>query len=226
MNGKRSEPRIGLLAVTCHADYAVQVPAGAEGSMPLVIALHGWGQTCRGFVRRLAPLADRGFLLAAPQAPHPLYVSMDPKKVGFSWLTIYERDRAVAEFLEYMDRLIARLRADYAVDTSRIFLLGFSQGVSMAHRLAVSGRVPVAGLVAWAADLPPDVAEKLPERAPYPVLLVHADDDPVVPHTKSDEAEATLVQHGFPVDRIAYTGGHVVAPEPLARAADWLVRRA
>lgn len=226
MPGERSEPRIGSIAVTCHADYAVQSPETGDGAMPLVIALHGWGQSCRGFVRRLAILADRGFLLAVPQAPHPLYVSTEPKKVGFSWLTLYERDRAVDEFLDYMDLLIAQLRADYVLDESRIFLLGFSQGVSMAHRLAVSGRIPVAGLVAWAADLPPDVAEKLPGRDPYPVLLVHAGDDPMVPYAKSDEAAATLAKHDFAVDRIAYTGGHIIAPEPLARVADWLTERA
>src|SRR5690606_15033594 len=213
------------LSIDIHVEYAVARPPSAGGPPPLVLVLHGWGQTCQSILKRFRVLRDRGVLLVAPQAPHPLYVRMDPKKVGFSWLTQYERDRAVGEFCAYMGRLLERLRAEERFDETRLFIAGYSQGVSMGYRLAVSGLIQPAGLMAFNSDIPPDVIAVLPAAPKFPVLLVHGEADPLVPRSKSDEAMDVLRAHGFEVARHLHDGAHEIPATAAEAAGDWLVSR-
>ena len=49
---------------------------------------------------------------------------------------------------------------DFDYDADRVFLLGFSQGVAMAFRMAAQGIAQPKGVIACGGDLPPDpVAE-------------------------------------------------------------------
>ena len=97
----------------------IQKPAGyAPGApVPLVIAFHGWGG--RDF-DALKPLADacsaRGWLLAAPDTRNAS--EHTPSKA-------VQRD--VLDLLQYMTS-----SAEYAVDTSRVYLTGNSMGGMMA----------------------------------------------------------------------------------------------
>ncbi|MBM3290091.1 MAG: hypothetical protein FJY92_08070, partial [Candidatus Hydrogenedentes bacterium] len=55
------------IAIEMTAYYCVQPPATAGAAPPrTLLALHGFGQKCRGFMRNFAPLADRNILVAAP----------------------------------------------------------------------------------------------------------------------------------------------------------------
>ena len=216
----KTEPTVHSISVTRSLDYAVALPEAAEGA-PLVIGLHGWGQSCRSFLRKLQPLADEGFAVAVPQAPHQFYVSMDPRKVGFSWLTMYERDRSVDEFTDDMASVIADMKTQYGVDTSRVYMVGFSQGVSMAHRFAVSDKAEVAAIAACAADLPPDVEEQLPAPERYPVLIVHAHEDPIIPWEKGEAAAKAITLAGHPVDVHRFEGGHTLPSDVVQFIGEW-----
>ena len=213
------------MTIELSVEYAVARPTAPDASTPLLLLLHGWGQTCRSIHRRFGALRERGILLIAPQAPHPFYVSMEPKKVGFSWLTQYERDRAIEEFRAYMRRLLEHLAHEEQYDPQRVFIAGYSQGVSMAYRLAVSDVIQPRGFVACNADLPPDVAAMLPHVPPFPILLVHGQNDPLVPTSKSEEALETLTKHGFAVDRWLHDGGHEIPPTAASHVGDWILSR-
>ena len=219
---ERESTDVRSLAIEIKVDYAVVRPTAGENPPPLVLIFHGWGQTCRSIIRRFQPLRDSSLLLVAPQAPHPFYVSTEPKKVGFTGLTQYERARAVDEFRVYMRRLLDRLAAEESFDAGRIVVVGYSQGVSMAYRLAISDVLTPAGLVACNGDLPPDGAEKLPGAPRFPVLLIHGEGDPLVPKSKCDEAFQILTAQGFSVDHWIHKGGHELPPSAVQQIAAWL----
>lgn len=207
--------------------YSVLRPATAiNGPVPLLIALHGYGQKCKGFARWLRPLREHGILVAVPQGPHQIYMQLEPKKVGFNWLTIYEKERSIGDFLGYMKRLVDHLCEHECIDRSRIFVLGFSQGAAMAYRLAVSDVLPVRGVIACGADLPADVIERLSEREPFDVLLVHGDNDPIVPVSKSEVAEGELQRDGFRPERYRHDEGHTIPEDAVHAIGEWITRQA
>ncbi len=212
------------LQVPITAYYAVSRPT-AEYPVPpaLVVALHGWGQNCKKMLRELAPLGERNIVVAAPQAPHPFYLDMGAGKVGFNWLTRYERDRAVADNNTFISRLLDELRKKAPYDERRVFLLGFSQGCSMAWRFSVSGNYPVAGMIACGADLPADVAEKLPLPQQFPTLFVHGTDDPIVSVSKMHEARGILAEKGAPFTVHEFEGEHGIPANVAREIGAWIV---
>ncbi len=204
--------------------YCVQTPGQASDDSPaILIALHGFGQQRKGFMRQFAPLRKRNILVVAPQGPHQFYMQLEPKKVGFNWLTIYEKENSIRDFTGFMVRLLDELERTHGIARDRVFVLGFSQGCSMAYRLAVSGAVPTRGVIACCADLPSDVAEKLAVSAPFSVLLAHAEDDPIIPVAKADEAEQQLRVSDYAVERLRYTGGHTIPEDAVERIGDWIL---
>ena len=222
MNEKRIEIPVERMTIEHSVYYATLEPRGDAENPPLLIALHGFAQRCNRFIAWFDALRDHGVLVVAPQGQHQFYLDIASKKVGFNWLTVYERDQSIADFIGYMRRLIERIGKTRTFDPERVFILGFSQGVSMAYRFAVSDGFRPAGLIACCADLPADVAAKLPATKPFPVLLQHGQDDPMAPPAKGDEAEAILRDHGFPVERHVYPAGHEIPAEAIERIAKFI----
>jgi phospholipase/carboxylesterase len=208
----------GKMQIAHTVYYAVHAP-DQSGPHPVLIVLHGFGQRADEFIEIFEPLASRGILVAAPQAPHQFYPQFPSREVGFSWLTRYERDQSIADFIGYMRQFIDLLQRELNADLSRLYVLGFSQGVSMAYRFWVHGAAPVRGVIANSSDLPPDVIERLDSVSPAKVLLLHGRNDQIVPIAKSREAEAILRAHAIPVELIEFEGGHYVPSLAVERVA-------
>lgn len=226
MNEQTPQHTIENLVIEKTVEFAIQRPAHASDRPPaLLIALHGYGQSCDRFIRVFAPLRRKNILVVAPQAPNEFYVKMDPRIVGFTWLTRHERDRSIAEFVVYMQRLLEKTTALCPYDPERVSFLGFSQGVSMAYRFAVSGAHKTDGVVACGADLPPDVVEKLAQATPFRVLLAHGTEDTVVPLAKAKQAQAILRRHSWPVEPFFFPGGHEISPEAVEKIGDWMIAK-
>lgn len=222
---EKSTYRIASLVIEQTVDYAIQLPDHPpDGETTLLIVLHGYGQTCEKFIKVFAPLRQEKILTVAPQAPHPFYVKLTPKIVGFSWLTLYQRDRAVGDFIGYMRRLIRCICSDFAFKPAQVYFLGFSQGVSMAYRFAVGSDTPPGGVIACGADLPPDVAEKLPQSPKFRVLIAHGIEDTIVPIEKAHAARQELLRQRFPVEQFIFPGGHEIPAEAVKKIGEWIQR--
>ncbi len=203
--------------------YAVQEPAVETESPPvLVIAIHGYGQSCKSFMKFLAPLKDRNFMVVAPQGPNMLYWQRRPAKVGFCWMTRYMKEDTLEDLYGYMERLYGDLEANFTFDHERVFLLGFSQGSILAQRVAAAGVIPARGLVVCAGDLPADVGDKLAELPKRPVLIVHGEGDRSMKIACAREAEKAYRDQGFDVETLYYKGGHDFPSDHLDTIADWI----
>lgn len=198
--------------------FTVQTPEG-QGPHPTLIVLHGFGQRADEFSKVFETLPAQGILVAAPQGPHQFYPKFPAREVGFSWLTRYERDQSVADFIGYMQQFVELLQNEYAADLTRLYVLGFSQGVSMAYRFWVHRAAPVRGIIAVSSDLPPDVVARLGAARPTKVLLVHGREDKMISIHKSREAETILRAHAIPVELLEFDGGHYVPSLAMEKIA-------
>lgn len=198
--------------------FTVQTPE-SRGPHPTLIVLHGFGQRADEFSKVFAALPAQGILVAAPQGPHQFYPKFPAREVGSSWLTRYERDQSVADFIGYMQQFVELLQNEYAADLTRLYVLGFSQGVSMAYRFWVHHAAPVRGIIAVSSDLPPDVVARLNSARPTKVLLVHGREDKMISIHKSREAETILRAHAIPVELLEFDGGHCVPSLAMEKIA-------
>lgn len=211
----------GKMQISHTVYYAVLSPE-TKARVPLLIVLHGFGQVAAEFIKIFAPLAPSGILVAAPQAPHQYYKNLAERTVGFSWLTRYERDQSIQDFAAYMEKFYALLQKEHRIDAQRVFVLGFSQGVSMAYRMWAHSTVRVSGIIACGGDMPPDIAEKLHALPPVKTLLVHGRSDHIVPLHKAHEAFTLLSNVGLPVELFEFEGEHFIPSEAMPNIAKFL----
>ena len=118
-------------------------------------------------------------------------------------------------------RLACMDDAGLAGQPERVVLVGFSQGSIMALDAVVSGRWPVAGVVAFSGRLasPPPYTPALHT----PVLLVHGDADPIMPVREAARAAQALEQAGGAVKTVILPGvEHTLSAEGVAQAAAFI----
>ena len=169
--------------------YSLHVPAGRDPSTPLpaVVMFHGGGGTGRSAVRSTGWIekADaEGFLVLFPEGTPP-----DPTRPGSfrhnpqTWNDGSGRSGVGAasqgvEDVEFVSAMLDDLRGRIAVDQRRIYATGFSNGASMAFRVArelstvFAAAAPVAG-VDW-------MHGKKPSR-PVPLIYITGTADPLNP---------------------------------------------
>lgn len=201
--------------------HAVLEPAGDHESPPaLLLAMHGYGQASKNFVRTFASLTAQNVLVVAPQGVHQFY--WDNGRPAFSWMTSFQREQTIKDNVAYLTRLYDSLKKTYSFDPERVFLLGFSQGVAMAFRFASSGHIVPRGVIACGGDLPPDVEARLESIAPFPALVMHGRNDPLVPIDKSEACVEALQQHNFSVDTHYFEGDHDIPEAQVGAIGEWM----
>jgi len=207
--------------------------AAASGSArSLVVFVHGYGADgadLLGLGDALAPhLPDTVFV--APDAPQPCIGN----PFGFQWFPIPWLDGSseaaakagMAESLGLLDAFLDARLAEEGLTPAALALVGFSQGAMMSLHLAPRRAAPVAGVVAISGRLL--VPELLASEAVVkpPVLLVHGDQDPVVPFEDMGQAGDALVSAGFDVFGHVMRGtGHGIAPDGLSVTLQFLKER-
>lgn len=141
--------------------------------MPLVLALHGAGNTPEDLVQatRLDEAASAGrFVVAYPEAQRLVWNG------GFC-CTLGRGDPGVD--VRFLDRLITDVSATGRIDPARVYAVGVSAGGIMAYRLACDLGDRIAGVGAVAAGMQLDDCR--PSR-PVSVLVVHGTGDQLVPY--------------------------------------------
>lgn len=119
----------------------------------------------------------------------------------------------------------ARL-AEEGMRPDQLAVVGFSQGTMMALHVLPRRAEPVAGIVAFSGRLL--VPERLAAEAlsKPPVLLVHGDQDPMVPFADMGVAGRALAEAGFETYGHVMKGtGHGIAPDGLSVALSFLKDR-
>ena len=159
-------------------EYYVHLPAGHDGatSAPLVLGLHGGGGTADKF--------DKLAHMNATADAHG-FVAVYPQGLGNSWNDgrPINRLKKKADDVKFIAELCKQLAGDYAVDESRIYVTGISNGGFMSMRLAAEMPDVFAAVCSVAAGVSDYLAgEHEPPRAPMPVMLVNGTDDPLVPY--------------------------------------------
>lgn len=198
----------------------------------IVVFVHGYGADgadLLGLGDALAPhLPDTVFV--APDAPQPC----TGNPFGFQWFPIPWLDgsseaaaqEGMAASVALMDGFLDARLAEEGLAPEAMALVGFSQGAMMSLHVAPRRAAAVAGVVAISGRL------LLPERLAAeavvkpPVLLIHGDQDPVVPFEDMGRAGETLVAAGFETYGHVKEGtGHGIAPDGLGVALQFLRER-
>lgn len=168
--------------------YSPESDVADIGPMPIMLVIHGTGDTGSGIRSGIGADLERhaeadGFIIA--------YVD------GYenNWNECRtEGDWAAKEMelddVELMREVVEGIHTDLgsdAVDTERVFALGFSSGGHMALRLAMEAPDLVAGVAPVAANLPAPENQSCDDSGePMPVIFVQGREDAINPFEGGD----------------------------------------
>lgn len=202
-----------------HGHFLERAPAGS-GPWPLLVGFHGYAQTAADLLPDLERLPGaEQLLIASVQALHTFYRGRSGE-IAASWMTRFNRELAIADNVRYAAAVVDDLKRRHPVSDA-LFYLGFSQGVAMAYRAAAFGGHPARGLVALAADVPPDVLEA--DLTGFPrVLLARGDADASYPAEQMERDLAALHGKGVEAEAFVFRGGHELTAELRAKIGEFL----
>lgn len=195
-------------------------PASGGPARHLVVFLHGLGSNGDDLIE-LAPyfaqaLPDAVFF--APDAPEPC----DMAPFGRQWFSL--RDQSPQAMLAGVESgatvlnafLDAKL-AELGLSDDKMMLVGFSQGTMLALHVALRRPAAPAAVVGYSGlVVAPErlLEDKIAARPP--ILLVHGEDDEVVPHSFLLFAQEIFEKLGLPVLALSRPGlGHSIDEEGL-----------
>jgi phospholipase/carboxylesterase len=210
---------------------------GRKGAAPgkarsLIVFLHGYGADGAD----LLGLAD----VLAPHLPDAVFVAPDaPERCvgggfGYQWFPIpwldgspqAAADAGLAASVKDLNGFLDVRLSDEGLAPDRMVLIGFSQGAMMGLEVAPRRDAAVAGVVAISGRLLRPEALAVEARVKPPVLLIHGDQDAVVPFADMAKAGDALVAAGVPTYGHVMQGtGHGIAPDGLGVALQFLKER-
>ncbi len=202
-------------------------PMEPGAARQLVVLCHGLGADGQDLID-LAPYWGRALPHAAFVAPDaPEACDMGP--FGRQWYSVADRTPertaagvavARAALDEFLDAELARL----GLPAEPYALMGFSQGAMTALYTGLRRAVAPRGVLAFSGALV--AAERLSEAtARPPVLIVHGEDDEVVPVERSRAAQRALEAGGFAVTSVYSPRlGHGIDDAGLSAGALFLQR--
>jgi phospholipase/carboxylesterase len=205
-----------------------RLPASSGKARQLVVFLHGYGadgNDLLGIGRQWAQLMpDAAF--ASPHAPEPC--GMSP--MGRQWFALTFRDpderwRGVNQAHPVLDAYLDAELARHGLDDGALSLVGFSQGTMMALHVGLRRRVAPACIVGYSGMLvgPEHLGEQATVRPP--VLLVHGDQDEVIPPQALIASAQGLGAAGVPCEWHMSQGlGHGIDPDGLVHGISFIAK--
>ncbi|MGO4914707.1 alpha/beta hydrolase [Pseudogemmobacter sp. W21_MBD1_M6] len=196
----------------------------------VVVFLHGYGANGADLLGLADPLADHlpDTLFVAPDAPEQCAGS----PMGFQWFPIpwidgsseQEAEAGMRAAAEDLNAFLDALLVDEDMLPEQMAIIGFSQGTMMALHVVPRRDEAIAGMVGFSGRLisPEALIDEVMVRPP--ILLVHGDQDDVVPVQSLPEAAEALQAAGF-VDVFAHImkgTAHGIAPDGLSVALAFL----
>lgn len=210
-----------------------KVEAHSGEARSAVIFLHGYGANGADLLSLAEPMGEHlpDTMFFAPDAPE----RCSGAPMGFQWFPIpwidgssEEESRAsMMRALDDVNAFLDGVMVDQDLLPEQVAVFGFSQGTMMALHVLPRREDPVAALVAFSGRLlaPELLADEVVSRPP--VLLVHGDQDDVLPVQSLPAAAEALQQAGWRevYAHIQKGTGHGIAPDGFSVALAFLRER-
>lgn len=207
-------------------ETVVRRPAVTSGARPpLLVLLHGVGGDETGLPALTADFDPR-LLILSPRAPYRhgngryRWFDVDFTPDG-PVIDAHEAESSRLLMVQYLNDAVMA----YGADPRRVYLLGFSQGATLAYSLLLTAPARLRGAVLMAGRVLPEIA---PLAAPIPalrhltLLIQHGVADPVVPLARALDARDLFADMGVALGYREHAAGHELTPGMTTEARAFL----
>ena len=203
----------------------LRFPEGYDPELeyPLVVGLHGYGDSPENFVSYWEFFDEPDFIYACPRGP---YTFLDNNVTAYSWFKQYEEGYDVLELdllsTEYVISLVDDLKERYLI--SDVFLFGFSQGCAMTWMTGLTHPEEFTGLIGFGGRLDTTSigASSWGDVSGLNAFVANGTLDQAVGVEEGMAAVEILENLGIETVFSSWVGGHVINRPVLLQAQKWM----
>ena len=189
------------IATQVHGRFLVR----PQQSSSILVGFHGYGESADDQLPRLAAIpGSEGWILVSVQGLSRFYDRRNNSVVA-SWMTRQHRELAIADNAAYISRVLKEVLEGRSAEVA--VFAGFSQGVAMAFRAAVSATAPRRHVIAVGGDVPPELGPA-ELRTLSSVLICRGAEDPLYDEEMLKADVDRLRAAAVPVQAAVVAGGH------------------
>ena len=204
-------------------------PAAGGKPSNLVVFLHGYGADGKDLIDLANPfsMAMPNAAFISPDAPFPC--AMSPQ--GRQWFPIEEIPMGAINASRSLLSLIDKEASDIGLNLKDVILIGFSQGAMMSMQCLLISQYQLAGIIGYSGALRIENVNAAKDNitngkhrfSSTPVLLVHGEQDEVVPFQSLERSKNLLNKIGFNVQTLSRKNlAHGIDPEGISKGMDFL----
>ncbi len=218
-------PRHHSLLITKTANYYT-LGTGGPATKRLWLATHGYGQAAERFIKKFSGLAGEEDFVVAPEGLSRFYWGGLDGEVVASWMTRGGRLAEIADYCDYLSKLLALIRNDLPDDV-QLILFGFSQGCATQMRWIQAHEIICNALILWAGTLPEDIDYNNVRDQLNKALLIQlrGNKDPLIIQKYIDRNRDTITRAGLHVEERVYAGVHKIDRQVLEELATEVISR-
>ena len=206
--------------------YLVREPKVILEKNPVLLLLHGYGSNEEDLFSFATELPEEYYVISV-RAPYDL------QPYGHAWYAIYfdadenkfSDDEQAKTSRDTIAKFIDSICEKYPIDSTKVTLIGFSQGAILSYATALSYPEKVNRVVALSGYLNEKVlAEGFQDKAigNLKFFISHGSVDQVIPVDWARKAKPFLENLGLDVTYKEYPVGHGVAPQNFFDFKNWL----
>jgi len=200
--------------------YEEKKLAQSKETKNLVIMLHGVGSNSSDLIGLVDYLnLNQHTTYLSPNAPY----EYDMAPTGFQWFSLRDISEkamyeAMSQEAHILDKYIDRKLEEYSLTSQNLIVLGFSQGAMMALHLLPRRENPINSIIAISGALINPTALKDNIKSKPEVLLIHGEEDQIVPFAAFNGTLQHLKSQGINCDSfIMEKTGHNINPPALQK---------
>lgn len=166
-------------------DFIIDFPEIVQGA-PLVLMLHGYGESTQGFRQTVGFEKDANAMGYAV-----VYVAGAPSPEDATSAAGWNSGIGVSSNndVDFLCAVVNYLCEAYAFDATRVYAVGFSNGAFMTHRLALEAADTFTAIVSVAGMMPESVWENKTTACEVGVFQITGEKDDVIPKNSDGSAQ-------------------------------------
>jgi predicted esterase len=177
--------------------------------------IHGYGQLAEYFIKKFNVLDDGKTVIIAPEALSKYYLKEFSGRVGATWMTKYERDSEIKDYVNYLNQLYNTVLQGFDVNKLKVNILGFSQGTATVARWCMNETIKYDRLILWAGYFGNGIQDVVDSSklADKEVVLCYGKEDEFLVKIDIQQYEKDI-QRVIPHIQVhTFDGGHTIDEE-------------
>jgi len=195
----------------------------SEHTQEIWYCLHGYGQRADYFANNFKSISTERRFIVLPEGLNRFYLEGFSGKVGATWMTSYERQTEINDYVEYLENLHAYLAPS---SKCKIVVFSFSQGAATASRWLDRTDIKINEWIIWAGTIAIDIDYTL-KKEKYTSIhktVCLGTKDPFF-DGKKEQYLRFLNENLDEYDFLSFEGEHKIKEEPLKQIAEAVSKR-